>query len=154
MFQDETCQRRRPRGYRKKMNMTSPYGSPSGFYQITTGNGTYEIADVTDLPPHAYQYPPQYEYGSGGPAGAVAGASPFAADSWNYVDPYPKIASHNGMSENAHSAATPSLHISHHAQSVSHHNPHNSNVMDYSHHHYSSYASSTPYGSMDNGTYR
>lgn len=153
MFQDETCQRRRPRGYRKKMNMTSPYGSPSGFYQITTGNGTYEIADVTDLPPHAYQYPPQYEYGSGGPAGAVAGASPFAADSWNYVDPYPKIASHNGMSENAHSA-TPSLHLSHHAQSVSHHNPHNSNVMDYSHHHYSSYASSTPYGSMDNGTYR
>lgn len=160
MFQDETCQRRRPRGYRKKMNMNSPYPSPGGFYQINAGGSTYEIADMTDLPPNSYPYAPQYEYG--------AAATPFPADSsWNYVDQYPKISSHGGgggptsMADN--NSPTPSPlhhpHLTHHPGQTmpNHHHSHNPNLMDYGHHHhhhYPAYPSSTPYASMESGKLR
>lgn len=161
MFQDETCQRRRPRGYRKKMNMSSPYPSPSSFYQI---QGTpYEIADINDLPPNSYPYAPQYDYGPAPTAG------PF--ETWNYVDQYPKIAataSHSPMQEgnnNNNNSPAPHSHLvahhHHHHTAASaavsspppphHHHPHpghtTSNIIDYG---YSSYPSSAvAYGSVE-----
>lgn len=149
MFQDETCQRRRPRGYRKKM--ISPYPGPTGpFYHLNAAGTSYEISDVADLPPNTYSYAPQYDYG---PAPTPAAAGSF--ESWNYVDQYQKIHSssaHSPMQENnnnnpasssplGHAAAA--AHLSHHHHSQFHHHipppppPHQShghttsNIIDY-----------------------
>ncbi|GAB0094260.1 hypothetical protein DMENIID0001_095280 [Sergentomyia squamirostris] len=69
MFRDESCQRRRPRGYRKKLNSSAPYPS-SNFYTPTQ---TYEPIPIPELPSSypsfSYEYPP--------------GAGAFA-DNWAY----------------------------------------------------------------------
>ncbi|XP_055686098.1 fork head domain transcription factor slp1-like [Lutzomyia longipalpis] len=56
MFQDESCQRRRPRGYRKRMT-SAPYVKPENFYPPPSN---YEPTPITDLsncyPPFPYDY--------------------------------------------------------------------------------------------------
>lgn len=152
MFQDETCQRRRPRGYRKKM--ISPY--PANFYQINAGGASYDIADVTDMPPNSYPYAPQYDYG---PAPTPAAASSF--ESWNYVDQYQKIHSsaHSPMQENNNNSPIPPSPLNHHPHlSHTHHHHHpapppphtHHNIIDYG---YSSYPSSVAtYGGVESGS--
>lgn len=152
MFQDETCQRRRPRGYRKKLNLSSPYPSPGPFYQIQSGGTAYEISEINDMPPNSYPYAPQYDYGAAAPTAAQF-------ESWNYVDQYPKIgaasASHSPMTENTHSSSSPinhphfpPHHHPHHIPSVHHHHHHPTpNIIDYG---YASYPSSTTaYGGVE-----
>ncbi|XP_055706738.1 forkhead box protein biniou isoform X2 [Phlebotomus papatasi] len=87
MFQDESCQRRRPRGYRKKMS-TAPYPQPNNFY---TTAPTYESTPITEL---SNCYPSfSYEY-------ATAPAS--FTDNWAYasesIGQYQKI-SHTSMQD-------------------------------------------------------
>ncbi|XP_059614701.1 forkhead box protein biniou-like [Phlebotomus argentipes] len=87
MFQDESCQRRRPRGYRKKMN-TAPYPQPSNFYTATP---TYEPTPIAELPNCYSSF--SYEYPT---------APPSFSDSWTYpsdgISQYQKI-SHVSMQD-------------------------------------------------------
>lgn len=118
MFQDETCQRRRPRGYRKKMNL-SPYPTSSAFYQLPNSGTSYEISEMTDLPHNSYPYAHhQYEYPT--PPTSVQ------FEGWNYVDQYPKIstAPHSPMQDGNNSPINhPHMAQSHHYHHHHHHAP-------------------------------
>lgn len=152
MFQDETCARRRPRGYRKKMNLSSPYPSPGAFYTVNSGSASYEIQEMSELPPNPHPYA-QYEYPSAVPPFSGGGGGPVGTtDSWNYVDQYPRL-QHSPMQDGY-------PHLGHHSQvhpPPPHHHHHHQlgsapgTNMDYGHHHpgYSSYASSSPYAESE-----
>lgn len=154
MFQDETCQRRRPRGYRKKLNLSSPYPSPGAYFQLNSGGSSYEVSDMGE----PYPYPPQYDYTT--PTGPQFASAP-GTESWNYVDQYAKVQSHIPMQENNNPPLPRSshphvMHPHQHPGSPSHHHLHHqpnptTNIIDYGHHGYSGYPSSAPYGSMESG---
>lgn len=166
MFQDETCQRRRPRGYRKKLNLSSPYPSPGPYYQHHSGGPSYEMTEMGDLQTNSYPYVvPQYDYTSTGTQFVSAAGPP---DPWSYIDQYPKVQAHSPMQQNNDSPSQRpnhpnGMHPLQHPGSPPphphhHHQPHmtghtTTNILDYAHHGYSGYPSSPAYGNMDNGTY-